>query len=71
METYYFTIGDDFGYIDDLFEEMNIWSLIENHESDKRNADWTVFETKPIGWKTYDMILDLLESEDINYLELD
>ena len=71
METYYLTIGEDFGYLDDLLDEMNMWSLFENHEPDSRNADWTVFETKPIGWETYNMILDLLEAEGINYLELD
>jgi len=68
METFYFEISDDFEFIDDLFEEMNLWSLIKNHEPSQNG--WTWFETKPIGWRTYEQILDVLEAEGVGYLEL-
>lgn len=69
MGEYYLEIYEDAGYIADLFDEMNLWVLIDTYD-ESPNEGATLYRTKPIGYQTFDVILDVLESEGIEYRDI-
>jgi hypothetical protein len=66
MDEYHIDVYEDAGYLADLFEEVGLWVLIDTYDVSP-NEGAVLYRTKPIAPQTFDVILDTLEIEGIEY----